>query len=52
MTEKMRMVLNLFFNDLHELFVKFTLNPLYIDGDPIKSSSFNDRVLILARKYL
>lgn len=41
-----------FFCDLHDLFVKATLNPLYIDNDPITSTSFNDKVLLLARKYL
>lgn len=41
-----------FFNDLHELFVKVTLNPLYEDGGPIKSTAFNDAVMTLARKYL
>lgn len=41
-----------FFNDLHELFVKATLNPLYIDNEPITSTAFHDKVLLLARKYL
>lgn len=41
-----------FFADLHELFIKATLNPLYIDGEPITSTAFSDKVLILAKKYL
>lgn len=41
-----------FFSDLHELFVKVTLNPLYIDTKPITSTAFHDKVLVLARKYL
>lgn len=41
-----------FFNDLHELFVKATLNPLYVDNEPITSTAFHDKVLLLARKYL
>lgn len=41
-----------FFTDLHDLFVKATLNPLYIDAEPITSTAFHDKVLLLARKYL
>lgn len=41
-----------FFTDLHEIFVKATLNPLYIDMSPITSATFHDKVLLLARKYL
>lgn len=41
-----------FFSDLHDLFIKATLNPLYVDSEPIKSTAFHDRVLVLVRKYL
>jgi trafficking protein particle complex subunit 2 len=41
-----------FFTDLHELFTRATLNPLYVDGEPITSSVFSERVLQLARKHL
>lgn len=44
-----------FFSELHDIFVKVTLNPLYVDGGPseaITSKPFNDRVIALARKYL
>jgi Sedlin, N-terminal conserved region len=41
-----------FFTDLHELFTRATLNPLYVDGEPIASPVFSERVLQLARKYL
>jgi trafficking protein particle complex subunit 2 len=41
-----------FFSDLHELFTKATLNPLYEPGEPITSLGFSDRVVQLARKHL
>lgn len=41
-----------FFTDLHDLFIKATLNPLYVDSEPIKSTTFKDKVMLLARKHL
>ena len=41
-----------FFTDLHDLFIKATLNPLYVESEPIRSTSFHDKVMLLARKYL
>lgn len=41
-----------FFTDLHDLFIKATLNPLYVDNEPITSTAFHDKVLLLARKHL
>lgn len=43
-----------FFSDLHDLFTKTTLNPLYDEraSTPITSPSFTERVANLARKHL
>lgn len=41
-----------FFIDLHALFIKATLNPLYVDHERITSPLFNDKVMLLARKHL
>ena len=41
-----------FFTDLHAIFTKLTLNPLYVDAHPLSSPAFHDKVLVLARKYL
>ncbi|PHU15225.1 hypothetical protein BC332_16430 [Capsicum chinense] len=47
------------FNDLvvsvyevHELYIKILLNPLYLPGSRITSSHFDTKVRALARKYL
>ncbi|XP_026441843.1 transport protein particle 20 kDa subunit-like isoform X1 [Papaver somniferum] len=41
-----------FFQDVHELYIKILLNPLYIPGSRITSSHFDTKVRALARKYL
>ncbi|XP_078155464.1 uncharacterized protein LOC144551395 [Carex rostrata] len=41
-----------FFQEVHELYVKTLLNPLYLLGSRITSSHFDTRVRALARKYL
>jgi hypothetical protein len=44
-----------FFADFHELLnysQKKTLNPLYVDGEPITAPVFSELVLQLARKHL
>mmetsp|Transcript_7768 Transcript_7768/g.20541 ORF Transcript_7768/g.20541 Transcript_7768/m.20541 type:complete len:134 (+) Transcript_7768:248-649(+) len=41
-----------FFLELHDLFVKIAMNPLYEHGTPIKSNVFHQRVLNLASKHL
>ncbi|GMP34723.1 hypothetical protein CsSME_00007480 [Camellia sinensis var. sinensis] len=41
-----------FFQEVHELYVKILLNPLYIPGSRITSSCFDTKVRALARKYL
>ncbi|GAB2222355.1 hypothetical protein Droror1_Dr00013571 [Drosera rotundifolia] len=41
-----------FFQDVHELYIKILLNPLYLPGSRITSSHFDTKVRALARKYL
>ncbi|KAF7089985.1 hypothetical protein CFC21_092823 [Triticum aestivum] len=41
-----------FFQEVHELYIKIFLNPLYLPGSRITSSHFNTKVRALARKYL
>nr|GMC60999.1 trafficking protein particle complex subunit 2 [Ipomoea batatas] len=41
-----------FFQEVHELYIKTLLNPLYIPGSRITSSHFDTKVRALARKYL
>lgn len=41
-----------FFQEVHELYIKILLNPLYIPGSRVTSSYFDTRVRALARKYL
>ncbi|XP_020085193.1 transport protein particle 20 kDa subunit-like isoform X2 [Ananas comosus] len=41
-----------FFQDVHELYLKILLNPLYLPGSRITSSHFDTKVRALARKYL
>ncbi|MBA0768366.1 hypothetical protein Gotri_017169 [Gossypium trilobum] len=41
-----------FFQEVHELYIKSLLNPLYLPGSRITSSHFDTKVSALARKYL
>ncbi|KAJ8560043.1 hypothetical protein K7X08_004101 [Anisodus acutangulus] len=41
-----------FFQEVHELYIKILLNPLYLPGSRITSSHFDTKVRVLARKYL
>jgi len=41
-----------FFQEVHELYIKMLLNPLYLPGSRITSPFFDTRVRALARKYL
>ncbi|KAK3034405.1 hypothetical protein RJ639_033676 [Escallonia herrerae] len=41
-----------FFQEVHELYIKILLNPLYLPGSRITSSQFDTKVRALARKYL
>ncbi|KAL6903660.1 hypothetical protein ACP4OV_004473 [Aristida adscensionis] len=41
-----------FFQEVHELYIKIFLNPLYLPGSRISSSHFDTKVRALARKYL
>ncbi|XP_021314119.1 trafficking protein particle complex subunit 2 isoform X1 [Sorghum bicolor] len=41
-----------FFQEVHELYMKIFLNPLYLPGSRITSSYFDTKVRTLARKYL
>lgn len=41
-----------FFQEVHELYIKILLNPLYVPGSRITSAYFDTRVRALARKYL
>ncbi|KAG2716079.1 trafficking protein particle complex subunit 2 [Juglans microcarpa x Juglans regia] len=41
-----------FFQEVHELYIKILLNPLYLPGSRITSSHFDTKVRGLARKYL
>ncbi|XP_078432367.1 SNARE-like superfamily protein [Wolffia australiana] len=41
-----------FFQEVHELYIKILLNPLYLLGSRIASSHFDTKVRALARKYL
>ncbi|EDO14344.1 hypothetical protein Kpol_182p2 [Vanderwaltozyma polyspora DSM 70294] len=42
----------LFYQEVHELYIKTLMNPFYTPGTPISSSAFDSRVRTLARKYL
>eukprot|EP00245_Coleochaete_scutata_P007460 TRINITY_DN22877_c0_g1_i1.p1 TRINITY_DN22877_c0_g1~~TRINITY_DN22877_c0_g1_i1.p1 ORF type:complete len:136 (+),score=32.22 TRINITY_DN22877_c0_g1_i1:128-535(+) len=41
-----------FFQEVHELYIKTLLNPLYVSGTRITSQHFDTRVRALAKKYL
>uniref|UniRef100_A0ACD5Z261 Uncharacterized protein n=1 Tax=Avena sativa TaxID=4498 RepID=A0ACD5Z261_AVESA len=41
-----------FFQEVHELYIKIFLNPLYLPGSRITSSHFDTKVRALARKYV
>lgn len=41
-----------FFNDAHELFIKYTLNPFYEIGALIDSGPFQVKIRLLAKKFL
>ncbi|XP_057836301.1 uncharacterized protein LOC131046557 isoform X2 [Cryptomeria japonica] len=41
-----------FFQEVHELYIKILLNPLYLPGSRITSAYFDTKVRALARKYL
>ncbi|KAK3144326.1 hypothetical protein QOZ80_4AG0311580 [Eleusine coracana subsp. coracana] len=41
-----------FFQEVHDLYIKIFLNPLYLPGSRIASSHFDTKVRALARKYL
>ncbi|KAG8082586.1 hypothetical protein GUJ93_ZPchr0014g47016 [Zizania palustris] len=41
-----------FFQEVHELYIKIFLNPLYLPGSRITSSHFDTKVRALARKHL
>ncbi|KAG9455553.1 hypothetical protein H6P81_000061 [Aristolochia fimbriata] len=41
-----------FFQEVHELYIKILVNPLYLPGSRITSSHFDTKVRALARKYL
>nr|AFS50006.1 SNARE-like protein [Dendrobium officinale] len=41
-----------FFQEVHELYLKILLNPLYLPGSRITSSHSDTKVRALARKYL
>ncbi|GAQ85877.1 trafficking protein particle complex subunit [Klebsormidium nitens] len=41
-----------FFQEVHELYIKILLNPLYVPGSKITSPQFDARVRMLAKKYL
>ncbi|KAL4183780.1 hypothetical protein AMTRI_Chr11g156820 [Amborella trichopoda] len=41
-----------FFQEVHELYIKILLNPLYLPGSRITSSHFDTKVRALARKFL
>lgn len=41
-----------FFQDVYELYVKFSMNPFYQYDTPISSAAFDTRVRAIARRYL
>ncbi|KAJ6821974.1 uncharacterized protein M6B38_334060 [Iris pallida] len=41
-----------FFQEVHELYIKILLNPLYLPGSRITSAHFDTKVRALARRYL
>ncbi|KAL6899399.1 hypothetical protein ACP4OV_006057 [Aristida adscensionis] len=41
-----------FFQEVHDLYIKIFLNPLYLPGSRITSSHFDTKVRALARRYL
>ncbi|KAL8230384.1 hypothetical protein R6Q57_000162 [Mikania cordata] len=41
-----------FFQEVHELYIKTLLNPLYLPGSRVTSSHFDTKVRALARRYL
>ncbi|RDX78801.1 trs20 [Mucuna pruriens] len=46
------LVVSVFFQEVHELYIKTLLNPLYLPGSRVTSSHFDTKVRALARKYL
>lgn len=41
-----------FFNDIHELYIKHSMNPFYVEDKPIKSAAFEKKALFYGKKYL
>jgi hypothetical protein len=41
-----------FCTEVHELYVKLILNPFYVPGTKIESKEFDQRIKLLARRYL
>ncbi len=50
--EKLDDSVKTFFQEVHELYIKVLLNPLYTVGSPITSPIFDARVKALAKKHL
>ncbi|XP_022084541.1 trafficking protein particle complex subunit 2-like [Acanthaster planci] len=41
-----------FFSEVHEIFIKYSMNPFYEPSTPIKSTAFEKRVQHLAKRFL
>jgi len=41
-----------FFHELYEMYIKYSMNPFYVQNTPIISSSFEKKVTFYGRKYL
>lgn len=44
--------IKLFFQELHELYIKTLMSPFYQPNQPIRSQAFDLKVRSIARRYL
>lgn len=51
-TQKNEEGIRSFFQEIYEVFIKFTLNPFYQIDSPIKDANFEQKVVFYARKFL
>ncbi|KAI6173421.1 hypothetical protein M3Y98_01079700 [Aphelenchoides besseyi] len=51
-TQKNEEGIRSFFQEIYEVFIKYTLNPFYQTNNPIKCVNFEQKVVFYARKFL